>query len=81
MQRSRPGETPVAGLSKYENTKGEDDYRHRMTMNALALVATCILVVVGIWLAIGIADMRKKQDCYLQGGRNCNQIALPQAER
>ena len=45
-----------------------------MTMNALALVATTILVVVGIWLAISIADMRKKQDCYLQGGRNCNQI-------
>ncbi len=80
-QRSRPGETPVAGLGKYEKAKGEDDYRHRMTMNALALVATSILVVVGIWLAISIADMRKNQDCYLQGGRNCNQIAIPQAER
>jgi hypothetical protein len=81
LQRSRPGEPPVAGLGKYENAKGEDDYRHRMTMNALALVATSILVVVGIWLAISIADMRKKQDCYLQGGRNCNQISIPQAER
>ena len=45
-----------------------------MTMNALALVATTILVVVGIWLAVSIADMGKKQDCYLQGGRNCNQL-------
>jgi hypothetical protein len=52
-----------------------------MTMNVLALVATIILVVVGIWLAISIADMRKKQDCYLQGRRNCDQIAVPQAER
>ena len=50
-------------------------------MNALALVTTSILVVVGIWLAVSIADMRKKQDCYLQGGRNCNQISIPQAER
>ena len=76
-----PGETPVADLSQYESSKGEDDYRHRMTMNALALVATTVLVVVGIWLAVSIADMRKKQDCYLQGGRNCNQLAIPQTER
>jgi len=81
LQRTRPDETPVADLRKYENAKGEDDYRHRMTMNALALVTTSILVVVGIWLAVSIADMRKKQDCYLQGGRNCNQISIPQAER
>ena len=52
-----------------------------MTMNALALVTTTVLVVVGIWLAVSIADMRKKQDCYLQGGRNCNQLAIPQTER
>jgi hypothetical protein len=81
LQRSRPADTPVADLTKYESTTGEDDYRHRMTMNALALVATTILVAVGIWLAISIADMRKKQDCYLQGGRNCNQLAIPQTER
>ena len=81
MQRSQPGETPVADLTKYESSKGEDDYRHRMTMNALALVATTILIVVGIWLAVSIADMRKKQDCYLQGGRNCNQLAIPQTDR
>jgi len=81
VQQPRPGETPVADLSKYESTKGEDDYRHRMTMNALALVVTTILVVVGIWLAVSIAEMRKNQDCYLQGRHNCNQLMIPQAER
>ena len=81
LQRPRPGETPVADLTQYESSKGEDDYRHRMTMNALALVATTILVIVGIWLAVSIADMQKKQDCYLQGGRNCNQLAIPQTDR
>ena len=81
VPRARPNETPVADLSEYESTKGEDDYRHRMTMNALALVATTILVVAGIWLSVSIADMRKKQDCYLQGGRNCNQLMIPQTER
>jgi len=81
LPRSRPEVPPVADLAKYESTKGEDDYRHRMTMNILALGATTILVVVGIWLAVSIADLRKKQDCYLQGGRNCNQLAIPPAER
>ncbi|MPZ39376.1 MAG: hypothetical protein GEU95_15235 [Rhizobiales bacterium] len=81
VQRSRPGEAPVADLKKYERAEGEDDYRHRMTMNALALLTTTILVVVGVWLAISIADMRKGQDCYLQGGRNCNQLVIPQPKR
>lgn len=81
LSRSRPEAPPVADLAEYERTKGEDDYRHRMTMNILALGATTILVVVGIWLAVSIADLRKKQDCYLQGGRNCNQLAIPQTER
>ena len=80
-QRSRPGETPVADLTTDERSQSEDDYRHRMTMNALAMAATTILIVVGTWLAVSIADMQKKQDCYLQGGRNCNQLAIPQADR
>jgi hypothetical protein len=78
----RPSTPPVvADLRKFESTEGSDDYRHRMTMNAIAMVVTTVLIVVGIWLAITIADMRKKQDCYLQGGRNCNQLAIPQTER
>lgn len=81
LLRSRRDNGPVADLSKYEGAKGEDDYRHRMTMNALALAVTAVLVVIGTWLTISIADMRKNQDCYLQGGRNCNQLAIPQTDR
>lgn len=80
-QQPRPDETPVADLTKYERANGDDDYRHRMTMNVLALVTTAILVVVGVWLAVSISDMRNAQDCYLQGRRNCNQLVIPQAER
>ena len=80
LQRAQPDDTPVAGLGKYENAKGEDDYRHRMTMNALALVVTSVLMVAGVWLAISIADMRKNQDCYLRGERNCNQLMIPKTE-
>lgn len=81
LTRAGRADAPVADLSKYESAKGEDDYRHRMTMNALALAVTTVLVVIGTWLAISIADMRKNQDCYLQGGRNCNQLAIPQTDR
>ena len=75
----RPAE-PVADLSKFEQTGDEDDYRHRMTMNALALLVTTVLVVIGVWLAISIAEMVKNQDCFLQGRRNCQQIVIPRKD-
>lgn len=85
----RPRQTPVTDrgmrkvggdasgpedLAKYERGDGEDDYRHRMMMNAAALAVTIILATAGAWLAITIGDMRKDQDCYLSGRRNCAPI-------
>lgn len=64
-------------LAKYERGDEEDDYRHRMIMNAAALAATIILATAGAWLAITIGDMRKDQDCYLSGRRNCTLIDVP----
>ena len=61
-------------LAKYEGGAAEDDYRHRMMMNVAALAATIVLATAGAWLAITIADMRKTQDCYLSGRRNCTPI-------
>ena len=55
----------------------EDDYRHRMKMNVLGLLVTILLVVSGIWIADTIAEMRKLQDCFLMGGRNCAPIPVP----
>jgi hypothetical protein len=79
------GRVPEAGsnttgpetLAKYERVDGEDDYRHRMIMNAAALAVTIILAMAGAWLAITIGDMRKNQDCYLSGRRNCTPIDVP----
>ena len=68
-----------AGLAKYEREEGEDDYRHRMKMNVLGLLVTILLVISGIWIADTIAEMRKLQDCFLMGGRNCAPIAVPPA--
>ena len=61
-------------LAKYEHGDVEDDYRHRMLMNVATLVFTILLATAGAWLAVTIGDMRKNQDCYLSGRRNCTPI-------
>ena len=74
--------SPVQGLDRFEHSsQAEDDYPHRMKMNALALIVTAALVVVGLWLADSIAQMRKDQDCYLSGRRNCAPIDVPPIKR
>lgn len=72
---------PIDDLAKFERSDSEDDYRHRMTINALALVATVLLVSAGVWLAIRITEMVQVQDCYLSGRRNCAPIEAGPIER
>jgi hypothetical protein len=64
--------SPVEDLSRFERTDGEDDYRHRMLMNAMAAGVTILLIGGGIWLANSLAQLRKDQDCVMSGRRNCN---------
>jgi hypothetical protein len=69
---------PADDLSRYERPRDEaDDFRHRMMANAAAFALTVILIGIGIWLAVSIADLRKTQDCLLTGRRDCARIALP----
>jgi hypothetical protein len=70
-------ETPVDDLAKYERADHTDDYRHRMTMNVLALAVTLILIGTGIWLTNKLVQIRDEQDCYLSGRRNCFPIEVP----
>ena len=79
-QQQTPTEPPVANLAKFQQVEGEDDYRHRMTMNGLALLVTTLLVIAGLWLAFSIAEMVKNQDCFLQGRRNCETIIIPRRD-
>jgi hypothetical protein len=65
---------PSEDLAKFERGDSEDDYRQRMTANAVALFATVLLVIAGVWLANSISEMVKVQDCYLSGRRNCARI-------
>jgi hypothetical protein len=72
---------PLDDLAKYEGGEQDDNYRHRMMVNLAALAVTVVLALVGIWLVAQIADMRKKQDCYLSGRRNCTPIDVKVQER
>jgi hypothetical protein len=58
-----------------------DDYRHRMIANALAFIACVVLVVVGVWIADTMAQMRKNQDCVLSGRRGCTPVDVPVRSR
>ncbi len=80
---NRPGQqpSPVRDLERFEHTGEEDDYRHRMVVNAMAAVVTILLIAGGIWIANSMAQMRKNQDCVLSGGRNCNPPVESQASK
>ena len=72
-QALRPGEPVIDDVGKYARA-GDDDYRHRMTMNGLAFLILAVLVVAGVWLAVTIAEMRKNQDCVLTGRKGCTPV-------
>ena len=74
LQTPRQPTPPVEGFARYEGGDQGDDYRHRMMVNLAALGFTVLLAIAGIWLTIQIADMRKTQDCFLSGRRNCTPI-------
>jgi len=76
--RNVPPPPPIADLGKYERGAEEpDDYRHRMAMNGLALLATIVLIAVGLWIAGVMAQMRKNQDCVLTGRPGCTPVEAP----
>jgi len=52
---SGPDDSPVPDLSKYEGPESEHDYRHRMVVNAVALVFVSLLSLAGFWLVNAIA--------------------------
>jgi hypothetical protein len=82
--KPRPGiserpeqDTPVKGVEQYASVGEPDNYRQRMINNGLALGACILLVVIGVWIANTMAEMRRKEDCVLSGRRNCNPIEVP----
>ena len=44
-------DSPVPDLAKYECPESDDEYRHRMMLNAIAFVFTSLLILAGVWIA------------------------------
>jgi hypothetical protein len=74
-----PEDSPVEDVGKYARSEEPDNYRQRMINNGLAFAFCIALVVIGVWLATSIAEMRKNQDCVLSGRRNCANVITPPA--
>lgn len=72
---------PVADLSHYEGRAESDDYRHRMIVNAAALLFLATLVGAGLWLVDTMARMQRDQNCVLAGHRRCTPLELGQGLR
>ena len=51
--------------------------RDRTVTNLIVLVVVVVLVAAGVWLANTMLDVRKIQDCFASGRRNCAPIAVP----
>jgi hypothetical protein len=43
--------SPVPDLAQYEGQESDGEYRHRMVVNAVAMVFTSLLILAGVWLA------------------------------
>lgn len=65
-------ETPSAVAKAGDNA--QDDFRHRMMVNAAGFAFAVLLTTAGIWLAFQISDLRQTQDCVLTGRRDCAPI-------
>jgi hypothetical protein len=46
----------LLSFAQFERDGLEDDYRHRMIMNGLALIVVVILIVIGVWMMTNIDD-------------------------
>jgi hypothetical protein len=83
VRRPRPspplfGRSPVETVDKYaRQPEDAEDYRHRMRVNAAAILVVALLIWCGYWLFDTLAEMRKTQDCILSGRTNCAHIDLP----
>jgi hypothetical protein len=56
----------------------EQEARDRRAANIFLLVAGAVLVGIGIWIANGMIDARKADECMSSGRRNCAPIDVPQ---
>src|SRR5881227_489520 len=77
LKAARQTDSPaVADLRKYQRAREEEDYRHRMVVNVLALAFCVLLALAGVWLVNEIAEMKRVQDCVLSGRTGCTPLPI-----
>jgi hypothetical protein len=69
--------SPVPDLSRFHRLPEDDDYGHRMRINALAFAVLSVMVCFGVWIADNMTQRTKDQDCILLGRTNCAPIPVP----
>jgi hypothetical protein len=69
--------SPVPDLSRFHQLSEDDDYEHRMLMNALAFAVLTVMVFFGVWIADNMTERAQVQDCILLGRNNCVPIPVP----
>jgi hypothetical protein len=70
--------SPVPDLSRFQRLpEDDDDYGHRMLMNALAFAVLSLMVFFGVWIADNMTQRTQVQDCILLGRNNCVPIPVP----
>jgi hypothetical protein len=69
--------SPVPDLSRFQQLPEDDDYGHRMLMNALAFAVLSVMIFCGVWIADNMTQRAKDQDCILLGRTNCMPIPVP----
>jgi hypothetical protein len=75
--RPREARSPVPDLSRFQRPPEDEDYRHRMLMNALAFAVLSVMILFGVWIADNMSERAKGQDCILLGRTNCAPIPVP----
>ncbi len=61
-------------MSQAEPPRDEDNDGNRAVENAVMAGFFLVLVAAGVWLLSTMADVRKVQDCAVQGRRNCGTV-------
>ena len=74
FRQAEPRINAPADIDEFASQDQPDDFRHRMTTNAIAFAFVTLLVLSGLWLADSLAMMRKNQDCVLSGKRGCTPV-------
>jgi hypothetical protein len=55
----------------------EQEARDRRAANIFLLVMAAVLIGLGVWLANGLIEARRADECLAAGRRNCNPIEAP----